>query len=102
MQQVKLNRTGQRPVAFIGKQLASANSHNHQNDTRWVKVEVFENSKGSLIVGVGHLTCWQGESDSYTVNTFKTKDQVMDWVEEVASPVAEDIAGQLGAVEVIE
>ena len=101
MTEIKLNRTGQRPVVFIGKQLASASSKDH-NSTRWVKVEVFENQKGSLIVGVGHLTCWQGESDHYTVNTFKTKDQVMDWVEEVASPVAEAIAEQLGAVEVIE
>jgi hypothetical protein len=99
MTEIKLNRTGKRPLVFSGRSLASSTSKD-RNSTRWVKAAVFANTKGSLIVGIGRLTCWQGESDHYSADTFSTTEQALVWLRKFASEVAEDIAEQLDAVSV--
>lgn len=98
MNEIKLNRTYKRPLAFIGKEIASASSRDH-NSTRWVEASVFETDNGKIVVGIVHITCWEEEHDHYTANVFANKEMAMTHIEEEESSIAEEIANDLGVVE---
>lgn len=93
-----LTRTNKRSLTFNGLLLVDRSSKDH-NSTRWVKTSIYETDKGKFVVGLGHITCWQGESDRYTAEVFETLEQVVAFIEENASVLAEDVASELNIVE---
>ena len=94
----KLTRTGKRPIAFMGHELFTGSTKDH-NTTRWVKVAVFETDKAKFVVGIGYITCWQGESDRFTADVCDTLDAVITHLEENAPVLAEDAASALNIAE---
>ena len=101
MKEQKLNRSGKRPLAFIGKEIAEESSRDH-NSTRWVKATVFETDKGKVIVGIVHATCWQGEHDRFTAEVFTSRERAMDHIEDEAPAIAEEISSKLGVSEMVQ
>ncbi len=101
MEQTKLKRSGQRPLAFTGEQLLATDDKT-LNSTRWTKVSVHKTKAGRFVVGVGHMTCWQGESDSYKAEAFDSLDDVISYIEENAPNLAGYAANALGVAEHIE
>jgi hypothetical protein len=71
MEEVKLNRTNKRPLAFYGEEIARA-SNKQQCSTRWTNVRVFRVDQGGYVVGIGKLTCFMGERDQLVAEPLKT------------------------------
>lgn len=101
MEQTKLKRSGQRPLAFIGEQLLATDDKT-LNSTRWTKVSVYTTKAGRFVVGVAHITCWQGESDSYKAAAFDSLDETVSYIEEHAPNLAGYAANALGVSEHID
>jgi len=99
-EKVVLTRTGRRPLAFNGQKIASATTWDH-NATRWTKVQIFETDTGKVVVGIGFVTCWQGEEDRYTAEVFADRSAAMLHIEEFASTLASGIANELKIAEMI-
>lgn len=97
-EEIKLTRDGKRPLAFRGVKIAEDTTRDH-NSTRWTKVHVYETDKGKVVVGIGYLSCWDGESARYTAEAFSSKEEAVSHIEEHAEPLAGDIADQLDVAE---
>ena len=92
-QEIRLNRSGQRPLAFMGVEVASATTK-HKQSTRWWTVRVFR-TNGGFVSGIGHLTCWEGERDEYWVDKAKNPTGVLASVERRIPALVRDVADQL-------
>jgi hypothetical protein len=81
-------RTGQRPLSFVGESLASASSQHHagKERNRWHEITVWETSAGKFVVGVSYHTQWEGESNYDDGVVFDTKDQAATLLEEYIFP----------------
>jgi len=79
MEEIKLNRTGQRPIAFIGTEIFNGSTKEY-NSTRWERVRIFETDKGDYKVGIAKMTYFEEETNAYEVTTFKDKDKVISFV----------------------
>lgn len=100
MTQQTLTRTNKRPLAFLGEEIAS-DSTRGLNSTRWQKCTVYRTNKGKIVVGIGNLTCWQGESDHYTAEVFTELDSALTHIEENVPSLAPEIASKLNVSETI-
>jgi hypothetical protein len=69
-QEIKLNRSDDRPIAFMGEEIISE-STKQRDDTRWYTIRVFKTDDGYM-VGLAHITCWKGERDKYWAHESKT------------------------------
>jgi hypothetical protein len=90
---IRLNRSGQRPLAFMGVEVASATTK-HKQSTRWWTVRVFRSDDG-YVAGIGHLTCWEGERDEYWVDKAKNQTGVLASVQRRIPALVRDVADQL-------
>ena len=95
-----LHREGQRALYFKGKTLVVKDTRDH-NSTRWTKCAVYETDKGAFVVGLAHMTKWEGETDSYQAEVLKTLDEVVTFVEEWVPYLAPTIAAKLNVREEI-
>ena len=100
MTEIKLNRTGKRPLVFVGREVAQATSRKHDS-TRWVKVYVYETVRGGYVIGLARLTSWLGESSCYTTEMFTTREGVVEHLEKCAPEIAWVVANRLEVVEVL-
>ena len=94
-QKIKLHRTGNRPLAFSGRKVASASAKSPES-TRWTKVQVYETDNGKIVVGIGYLTKWEGETDRFDVNVFATREDAVSRICRHAGLLADEIADELG------
>jgi hypothetical protein len=100
MKEIKLYRDGKRPLVFNGEEIASASTRDN-NSTRWTRAEVYRSKSGKVIVGVAHLTCWQGERDSFQAAVFTTTEEAVSYIELEVPEIAPEIADALGVKETI-
>lgn len=72
-QEIKLNRTDDRPIAFMGEEIINETTKDREA-TRWYTARVFKTDDGYM-VGIARITCWKGERDEYwAVEARNTKD----------------------------
>ncbi len=95
-QEIRLNRSGQRPLAFMGVEVASATTK-HRQSTRWWTVRVFRTDDG-YVAGIGHLTCWEGERDEYWVDKVKNQTGVLAPIQRHIPALVRNVADQLRGV----
>lgn len=95
--EIKLNRTGERAIAFMGEEIAVASTRDtsEETKTRWHTVRVFQTDNG-FKVGVAYVTIWEGERDNYLVLKAKTKPQVLGIVRMHVPALDQKIADELG------
>jgi hypothetical protein len=86
--EVKLNRTDKRPLAFIGEEIYSGSTKDHDS-TRWTVIRVFQTGNG-FVVGIAHLTCWDGERDQYTAEKRKNITEIVALIARQVPELAED------------
>lgn len=99
MQEIKLNRTGKRPVVFIGKELVLVTSRK-EGDSRWVKAQVFETDRQTFVVGIARI--YMGSYDDYyNAHELDSMEQVVTFLEGAAPEIAGIIAKHLGVSEVL-
>jgi len=101
MTKVTLRRDGKRPLQFQGESIAN-DSTKTLNSTRWTKADVFKTKGGKYVVGIGHITCWEGESEHYSAESFETLEQVADYLEEQVPDLAPDITKALNVAETVD
>lgn len=97
-QKVKLHRTGNRPVAFHGRMIASASSEG-LDSTRWTKVQVYETDNDRIVVSIGYITRWEGETDRFYAEIFGTREDAVSHIHGHAIVLADEIADELGITE---
>ena len=97
-QKVKLHRTGNRPLAFHGRMIASASSEG-LDSTRWTKVQVYETDKRNIVVSIGYITRWEGETDRFYAEIFGTREDAVSHIHGHAIVLADEIADELGITE---
>lgn len=97
--EIKLNRTGERAIAFMGEEIAIASTRDtsEETKTRWYTVRVFATDHG-YNVGIAFVTIWEGERDNYKVLKAKTKQQVLGVVRMHIPALDQQIADQLGII----
>jgi hypothetical protein len=98
MQEQKLTRTDKRPLVFTGEEIAADNTKT-LNSTRWSKVTVYRTEKGKFVVGLGRITCWQGERDHYSAEVVLSIEEACSYIEEHCPSLAPAIAEKLGVSE---
>lgn len=94
-QKVKLHRTGNRPLAFRGRKIASTSTEGVES-TRWRKVQVYETDDGKIAVGISYITRWEGESDRFFAYVFGTREDAVSYLYGHAGVLADEIADELG------
>ena len=62
MLRITLTRTGNRPLAFDGEQIAASSSR-HRDANRWHDLSLYKTSNGNFVLSVDYNTIWQGEMD---------------------------------------
>lgn len=80
MEQITLNRTGDRQLQFAGEELASASSRTHQGpcENRWWELALYRSESGKLIVSISYRTQWQGEHATDTVYVCDTAEEIAE------------------------
>ncbi len=91
----KLNRTGRRPLGFVGEQIYDGNTRDH-GSTRWDAVKVFKTETGAFVLGLANITCMDGEKDFFQVRKFVTADEVMTFIKKRVSKLEVPIKAALG------
>ena len=73
------NETGRR-YRFRGLLVGEADTHwiGEREQTRWTETELYVTEKGKYVLAVEHVTCWQGEMDSYTYSIHDSLDEIED------------------------
>jgi hypothetical protein len=63
MEKIKLPRTGNRPLAFVGEKIASASSRqpNGPCQTRWHELDLYRTESGKYVVAIAYRTQWEKE-----------------------------------------
>ena len=92
---MRLNRTGKRPLAFYGTEIAFA-TNRKKNSNRWIKVRVYKTDKGGYLVGVAHETCFVDERDQLIAEPLRTNRDVIAFIQREVPELAGAIAIQLG------
>jgi hypothetical protein len=69
---------GGRPMAFVGRLLASESTRqvNGPNRNRWIEWRVFETKGGKVVVRLDYATHWEGEQSYSRVAVFDQLDAV--------------------------
>lgn len=98
MQTIKLDRTGQRSLAFTGEQIADATTRD-RDSFRWTTVRVFRTESGKIILGTGFYSCWDGERDSLSAESFSDLESMVSRIEETVPELAGQIAEKLNVTE---
>src|SRR6266478_5364103 len=80
METIKLRRTKNRPTAFLGEEIFTAETD--EKDARKKKVRIFENyTEGGYVVGIAQITYMVNEKDGYEVTKFEKGDQIRPFLE---------------------
>jgi len=84
---IRLNRTGQRPLEFEGREVASASGKwmAGRERNRWHEIVVYE-AGGKYVVAVEYHTQWDGESAHRDAGVFGSVDEVATYLEEYIFP----------------
>jgi len=79
MTKYTLTNDGARNVRFTGEKLARVSSHHYQGDrqNRWTELSLYRTTAGSLVLWIVGRTCWQGESDRFSVVTCADEDALI-------------------------
>lgn len=96
----RLTRTGKRPIEFVGNELFCASTKDH-NSTRWAKCVIYETDTGKIVVGIGDITCWQGEVSRLTAEVFADRSEAISYVEENCAALAPAAAKALDVSETV-
>ena|SRR5215472_904749 len=94
----KLQRTGQRLLAFHGQEIAYASNKTKEGETsyEWTTVRVFTNEdRGGYVVGIGHLTCMTGKRDVLIAEEIRTIKDAVKFVRQHKPELEQRIALQL-------
>lgn len=69
MEEHKVPRTGNVPLAFQGEEVASSAGkyHTGQDQNRWHDITVYSTAGGRYVVHIAYRTMWQGEDGHDTV-----------------------------------
>jgi hypothetical protein len=78
-QEIKLNRTDDRPIAFMGEEIINETTKD-RDATRWYTARVFKTDDG-FMVGIAHITCWKGERDQYWADEARTRRDIIEILE---------------------
>lgn len=67
MQEFRLKRTGQMPLAFTGRRLAVAGGKNFagRDQVRWYELAIYETAGGRYVLEVVYRTEWRGETPHF-------------------------------------
>lgn len=78
----RLDRTGDRPVAFSGRRLASiaGNTHVGREVNRWYDIDMYQTASGKFIANVRFETQWRGEPPHSEVFVADNATAVSDWL----------------------
>ena len=87
---VKLVRDGKRALEFEGELIAEDDNHSHEGPTqnRWTEVSVYQTKGGKIVVGVAHISQWQGETDCYSAEVFASIEEAAAYIEGAELPNA--------------
>lgn len=106
MEQIKLIRDGNRALTFQGKLLADVSNHSYEGPTqnRWTDVKVYETAKGKIVVGINHVSQWQGENGSYSAEVFASLNEAASYIEKAELPadLVSELMNDLDITEEIE
>lgn len=82
MAEIKLDRTGEMPLAFEGELLASASSSivAGQERNRWHEVAVYRTAGGAYVASIGYRTQWQGEQAGDSVAVLHGPEEVAEYL----------------------
>ena len=65
MEKIKLPRTGDRPVEFLGRLIAEASSQQREGNgpckNRYHELALYGTESGKYVIAIGYRTHWQGE-----------------------------------------
>lgn len=100
MTEIKLYRSGKRPIVFIGEEIASASTR-ELDSTRWVNASVYQSENGNIILGVAQITCWHGERDRFEAESFSCVEGAVSYIEDHHPILAEEISEALGVFQTI-
>lgn len=58
-----LQRTGDRPLRFVGELVATATSRSFSGpcESRWYELALYRTESGRYVVSIGYRSLWQGE-----------------------------------------
>jgi hypothetical protein len=92
MKQIKINRTGLRPLVFEGKQVASEDSYNYggKMHNRWHEVTVYRGAT-CWVAKVAYLSKWAGEGAHVDAAAFNTRFDLETWLENYEMPNKDSI-----------
>lgn len=77
-QEIILNRSDDRPVAFMGELLVDVNTRGddpRNKKSRWHRARVYKTDNG-LKLGMAHITCYENERDQYWVLNAKDDQEI--------------------------
>ncbi len=75
MEEIKLKRSGRRPIVFIGEEVGYLSDKEIEDD-RWTVARVFRVQDGGYVVGIAKMTNYLNERDSYDIKKMKTLEEV--------------------------
>jgi len=79
MQEFKLERDGEKTLAFTGELLAEVSSRTYSGETqnRWTEIKLYRTKAGVLVVQEVGNTTWQGEHDRHSATICDDEDAVI-------------------------
>jgi hypothetical protein len=88
MEEMTLERTGQRPLAFEGEEITSASSRivAGKECHRWHQVNVYKTKGGKVVVAVAYRTCWKGELEYQDAVVLDGVDEAATFMENYIPP----------------
>ena len=79
MSRITLTRTGNRPLAFDGEQIAASSSR-HRDANRWHDLALYRTTNGNFVLSVDYNTIWQGERDHSDAVIVDSADAVAEFL----------------------
>lgn len=77
MEEIKLGRTGKRPIGFVGEEIFKESTE-RTDRMRWHVIRVFRRQKGGFHIGIVRKTCMEGERDEYIAERCDNPQEVID------------------------
>ena len=88
-----IKRDGLPPISFTGELLAAADNRVNRDGNRanrWTEIEIYRTKGGKYVASIERKTCWQGEEDNTTADSFVAAAEVIEFLKQDN--------GELGAV----
>jgi hypothetical protein len=83
-----LTRTGNRPLAFEGEQIAHESTQivNGKDHNRWHEITLYRAASSKFVIHIAYRTQWQGELDHDDAEAFNNTDEMIEWIRTKYSP----------------